>query len=275
MKNILTIFVLSFFVSVAHAQSNKSVVTSKPQTTARKPQTTARKPQAATAKPVQKTQGQVRKTPAAKAAPGKKSVLNLCPDNKHPHAIDLGLPSGILWACCNVGAELPEEFGGLYAWGEVKEKKAYTPMSYKYFCGSAASNWDSDSDYTNSYTFQIFKSDKDVAYVTWGNDWQMPRGSSMRELIDNCVFEYITLDSISGGKFTGPNGNAIFLTAAGLGGSSNRYIVGVGHYSAGDRGSYSAPKMHELWFRPDWCAVECLNTAQYSGFSVRPVKDDR
>ena len=49
-----------------------------------------------------------------------------CPDNHHPHMIDLGLPSGTKWACCNVGASRPEEYGGYYAWGETEEKDYYT-----------------------------------------------------------------------------------------------------------------------------------------------------
>ena len=55
-----------------------------------------------------------------------------CPDGKHPHAIDLGLPSGTKWACCNVGATTPEGYGGYYAWGEKKTKSVYNEVAYKY-----------------------------------------------------------------------------------------------------------------------------------------------
>ena len=48
-----------------------------------------------------------------------------CPDNNHPHMIDLGLPSGTKWACCNVGASKPEDQGGYFAWGETEEKSEY------------------------------------------------------------------------------------------------------------------------------------------------------
>ena len=49
-------------------------------------------------------------------------IFLICPDNNHPHMIDLGLPSGTKWACCNVGASSPEKAGGYYAWGETEEK---------------------------------------------------------------------------------------------------------------------------------------------------------
>ena len=53
-----------------------------------------------------------------------------CPDNNHPHMIDLGLPSGTLWACCNVGATKQEECGSYFAWGETKEKDLYNESTY-------------------------------------------------------------------------------------------------------------------------------------------------
>ena len=59
-------------------------------------------------------------------------TTRLCPDENHPHMIDLGLPSGNKWACCNVGASKPEEYGGYYAWGETEEKNDYRPGTYKF-----------------------------------------------------------------------------------------------------------------------------------------------
>ena len=56
-----------------------------------------------------------------------------CPDNNHPHLIDLGLKSGTMWACCNMGAQSPGEYGGYYAWGETSEKESYTWENYAYW----------------------------------------------------------------------------------------------------------------------------------------------
>ena len=63
------------------------------------------------------------------------NTLLSCPDNNHPHMIDLGLPSGTKWACCNVGAHSPEEYGGYYAWGEISEKPVYNEVTYLYATG--------------------------------------------------------------------------------------------------------------------------------------------
>ena len=60
------------------------------------------------------------------------TVVNTCPDAHHPHAVDLGLPSGTKWACCNVGAPFPEAFGGFYAWGETWQKDSYNRYTYAY-----------------------------------------------------------------------------------------------------------------------------------------------
>lgn len=59
-----------------------------------------------------------------------------CPDDNHPHLIDLGLPSGTKWACCNVGANMPERPGGFYAWGETEEKEVYDWSTYIHCDGS-------------------------------------------------------------------------------------------------------------------------------------------
>lgn len=71
-----------------------------------------------------------------------------CPDGKHPHAIDLGLPSGTKWACCNVGATTPEGYGGYYAWGEKKMKSVYNEVTYKYCSGTDTNGdgWYYDED---------------------------------------------------------------------------------------------------------------------------------
>lgn len=64
----------------------------------------------------------------------------LCPDDNHPHAIDLGLPSGTKWACCNVGSSKPEEYGGYYAWGEKNGNKS----EYKWKNYEHIENYDPD-----------------------------------------------------------------------------------------------------------------------------------
>ena len=145
-----------------------------------------------------------------------------CPDENHPHLIDLGLPSGTKWACCNVGADKPEAYGGYYAWGETEEKEVYNESSYKYYQNGSYVNIGSDISCT----------EYDVAHVKWGGKWCMPTLDDIKELFDNCTNEWTTLNGVKGTKFTSKiNGNSIFLPAAGY-----RWRGGLD--SAGEDGYY-------------------------------------
>ena len=120
-------------------------------------------------------------------------------------AVDLGLPSGTKWASCNVGATKPEEFGDYYAWGEITTKTEYSPYTYQYY---------EDGEYVNIGD-DISGTQYDVARAKWGGKWRMPTKDEVKELVNNCKYEWTTLNGVTGGKFTGPNGNSIFLPAAG------------------------------------------------------------
>ena len=121
-------------------------------------------------------------------------------------AIDLGLPSGTKWASCNVGANEPEGYGGYYAWGETEEKGFYNESTYKYKQNGSWVGLGSD----------ISGTQYDVARLKWGGNWRMPTKDEVRELIENCKYEWTTLNGVKGGKFTSKtNGNSIFLPAAG------------------------------------------------------------
>ena len=142
-----------------------------------------------------------------------------CPDSNHPHAIDLGLPSGTKWACCNVGATKPEGYGGYYAWAETKEKEKYDHFTYKYLEGE---DTDGDGWYDKNVKWEEFSTDiagtdYDVAHVKWGGNWQMPSWNQIKELAEYCNNEWTTVNSKDGSKFTSKeNGKSIFLPAAGL-----------------------------------------------------------
>jgi len=103
-----------------------------------------------------------------------------CPDSKHPHAIDMGVAGK--WACCNVGASSPEEFGGYYAWGETEEKDNYAKSTYKYYDSSS-----------NSYIYlgdDIAGTSYDVAHVKWGGKWKMPSLERINLLLGNCSSDW-------------------------------------------------------------------------------------
>lgn len=147
-----------------------------------------------------------------------------CSDSHHPHLIDLGLPSGTLWACCNVGADVPEELGGRYAWGETETKEEYTPVTYK---NSREYNEETDGrgeyivwcGYKYIYIFignNISGSKYDVAHVKWGEQWMIPSSTELQEICDNCIWLEYTLNGTSGYKVIGPNGNYIFMPKVNL-----------------------------------------------------------
>jgi hypothetical protein len=155
--------------------------------------------------------------------------------NGHDY-VDLGLPSGKKWATCNVGADSPIEFGDYYAWGEITPKETYTWSSYLWCNGEESTITkysDNPNEGYNGFTdnLRTLLPEDDAATVNWDASWRMPTYSEMFELKTNCVVTWITKNGINGRLFTGPNGNSIFLPAAG-----NRYDNTSG--GAGTYGSY-------------------------------------
>ena len=186
-----------------------------------------------------------------------------CPDDDHPHAIDLGLPSGTLWACCNVGASTPEDFGGYYSWGETETKPNYTWSDYQHFDGSS-------NTYLNLGT-NIAGTQYDVAHVKWGGSWVMPTKEQQDELRYNCSYEWIPENGMIGGKFTSKmNGASIFLPAAGGYGNSGLYNIGsYGYYWSATQNPSRSDGAYDLYFissNADW-----FYNSRSSGSTVRPV----
>ena len=193
----------------------------------------------------------------------KGEVVNICPDDNHPHMIDLGLPSGTKWACCNVGAEKPEDYGGYYAWGETEEKDVYHWTTYIHCDGSKNTCHDLGSD--------IAGTQYDVAHVKWGGSWVMPTDEQRKELAVNCRQEWTTLNDVNGRKFTSKtNGNCIFLPAAGY-----RYNSGLnnnggnGYYWTATQYSRYAYQAYSLTFSTSSSGYNTQGRDE--GQSVRPV----
>jgi len=134
-----------------------------------------------------------------------------CPDSHHPHAIDLGLPGGAKWACCNIGASVPEGFGSHYAWGEVEAKDYFSKDNYLY---GRNDRWTSEygCDYLGG---DISQTEYDVAYVKWGEPWCMPSRYDCLDLMYNCEYKAVNYRGVQGMVFTGTNGNSVFLPFAG------------------------------------------------------------
>ena len=148
-----------------------------------------------------------------------------CPDDHHPHQIDLGI--GKMWACCNVGATSPEQPGGYYAWGETCEKDNYTWENYQ------SAYQDEDGIWHGPDFGDISCTSHDVAHVVWGSNWQMPSIKDMEDLLEHCTFAPATLNGVAGIKITGPNNQCIFLPYAG-------YRHGKDLFSLNNMGYYSS-----------------------------------
>lgn len=212
--------------------------------------------------------------PSPKESPEPKSVVKETSNiiNGHEY-VDLGLPSGLKWATCNVGASKPEEYGGYYAWGELEVKREYTFETYVYkkeqsfvsrLFGSVA-----ECEFIGS---NISKTKYDVAHVKWGGSWRMPSYDEQDELCNECTWIWTSVDGVNGYKVIGPNGNSIFLPASG-------YRCGTGGVlERGDRGYYWLALfeidsvVHYLTFSSidcDW--THCYFC--YCGCTVRPVSE--
>lgn len=136
--------------------------------------------------------------------------------NGHEY-VDLGL--SVKWATCNVGADSPEGCGDYFAWGETEPKSEYKRETYKYY------------DKTKKTCKDISGTKYDVARAEWGGNWRMPRLEEIKELINKCSWQWTEVNGIKGYKVTGPNGNSVFLPAAGYRDGKEVYHRGsVGYY---------------------------------------------
>ncbi len=168
--------------------------------------------------------------------------------------VDLGLPSGLLWATCNVGATIPEGYGDYFAWGETSTKSTYTEDNYTY----------SDNPTT-------LPPSADAATANWGVGWRMPTNEEMVELLNNCTHVWTTHNGVKGRLFTGPNGNSIFLPAAGGCDGSGLGLDGtVGIYwsSSLDNNMYDA--LYLDFYLEDDCYTN-HDFRRLCGFTVRAV----
>ena len=145
--------------------------------------------------------------------------------------VDLGLPSGTLWATCNVGANVPEEYGYYLAWGETEPKDYYDWSNYKWCNGDMSTLTKYCNDSTYGYNGFVDNKDEldpedDAAYVNWGPSWRMPTLNQIQELCQNCTWLWTQVNGVNGRLLTGPNGNTLFLPATGHCSSNGDIILG-------------------------------------------------
>ena len=150
--------------------------------------------------------------------------------------VDLGLPSGTLWATCNVGANNPEEYGDYFAWGETEPKDEYGWNNYKWGYYDSSGNamlikYNGTSNYGTVNNKTELDPEDDAAYVNWGPSWSIPSLEQYEELVAQCTWTWTQQNGVNGRLVTGPNGNSLFLPAAG-------YCVDNSIYEAGSSSYY-------------------------------------
>lgn len=188
--------------------------------------------------------------------------------NSHEY-VDLGLPSGLKWATCNVGATSPEEYGDYFAWGETEPKTEYSWSNYKWGRGDYKDltiiKYNTSSRYGAIDNKTVLDPEDDAAHVNWGGKWRMSTEAEQSELRTNCSWTKTKKNGVVGFEVTGPNGNTIFLPAAG-GYSDRLHSTGTeSRYWSSSldmyKNAYASILSGNLWDRG----------VRDGGYSVRPV----
>ena len=194
-----------------------------------------------------------------------------CPDDNHPHMIDLGLPSGTLWSCCNVGADYPEAYGDYYTWGGMSPIKTWQEYGDILISGNP-------QYVLSDIGRDISGTEYDVAYMNWGNSWRMPTQEQCEELVDNCT---VTMGEGNEGnyfKLTGINNGVVIIPAAGnlsFGAMYTRYNRNTGacFWSSSAYSELTQPLPYraygvEMYYTK---GMFLYNTLRVNALNVRPV----
>lgn len=180
--------------------------------------------------------------------------------------VDLGL--SVKWATRNIGAKDMEEYGKLYAWGETNDKDSYTWNNYIIAENKCGTSSDPLTSYISSTSKSIASTKYDVANCTLGEKWRMPTKEEFEELVDKCTFYWTTDNMVNGCIVVGPNGNKLFLPAAGA-------MIDKDNETKSFRGSYwmatSYDKKSAYYLRIGDGIHDIYNYSRYSGRSIRAV----
>lgn len=194
--------------------------------------------------------------------------------------VDLGLPSGIKWASCNIGANSPEDYGLYFAWGEtegyegVTDEKRFSWADYK-LCGGSSSiltKYNNNDSYGTVDNLTTLEQVDDAAYKS-DNTCRIPTKADFEELIANTTDTWEKLNDVNGRRFTSNiNGNSIFVPAAGhCSEGSVRNVGSSAHLCSSSIGNSSSRNELLLFFNS--LNISISGTNRCYGFSVRPVQD--
>ncbi len=195
-----------------------------------------------------------------------------CTNPQEPEWVDLGLPSGLKWATCNVGGSMPEVDGNYYAWGEVEPKEVYSWSTYKWCNGSntTLTKYCTDSSKGKVDNETILESMDDVVTVTYGGKWRMPTCDEFKELKTECIWKRTISKGVSVYTVTGPSGKSIILPVAGYRNYSTLYYAGSdGYYWSSSLSTGYSGNACSLYFYSD--IVGWGNNNRSDGRSVRGV----
>lgn len=183
--------------------------------------------------------------------------------------VDLGLPSGLLWATCNLGASKPSDCGGYYSWGETTAKDSFSWDNYKYSEGRTCTKYNYDDNK------MILEPGDDAVIANWGTRWRMPIQADFVELTECCTWEWQQdYDGIAGFLVIGPNGNSIFLPAAGCDGGESKGLL-LYYWNTN---LYTRDRSYQCRNGYNFLACEGIQLPyyfedRYHGFPIRPVMD--
>ena len=192
--------------------------------------------------------------------------------------IDLGLPSGLKWSCCNLGASKPEEYGSYYAWGETSTKTYYSLNNYEHY---------NQKDKTWTYLgAHINGTEYDAARTNWGAPWRMHKIYEWLEIKNKCTIQETVHNGTCGIKVKGLNGKCIFIPASGFAWPEAKDVGILGYYWCDD--FRSADHAHCFYYDTyslsDYQTEELLGDLSNCvwseglgyrcyGFTIRPVAE--
>lgn len=196
-----------------------------------------------------------------------------CTSNKHDY-VDLGLPSGTLWATSNVGASNPEGYGNYYAWGETTIKSNYNWGTYKYangdifkltkYCNESKCG---ENGFIDNLT--TLQDSDDSAMVNWGSEWSTPTDVQWEELMNNTTNKWAVQNGVNGWLFTAANGNNLFLPAAGF--QYDDELREVGDYGNYLSSSFDIGVRGNVWYF-DFSPNGCQMHSDFDRGCGRPVR---
>ena len=196
--------------------------------------------------------------------------------NDNLEYVDLGLPSGTLWANCNIGATVPEGYGNYYSWAEIEKKETYKWDTYKYCneSGTQLTKYCNDPEFGNEGyidNLTILESGDDAAIVLLGNEWCMPTKEQWDELLQNTTYTWTTQNDVNGYLFTATNGNTMFLPASDRIRDEEVLDLGnQGYYWSNMLDNENPRKANTLVFSSE--DIKTSSSLRHLGIPVRPVR---